>query len=140
MWAGSSKWDKDIEPMGEINVTPLVDVMLVLLIIFMVTAPLLSQGVNVDLPDADAPPMQQNIEPLVVTVRADGRIYMQKHRIELRQLAPRIQAMRKVKPRLPVFIRGDARTPYERIAQVMSALEIAGIRQVGLVTEPVRER
>ncbi|MDX8402577.1 MAG: ExbD/TolR family protein, partial [Mariprofundaceae bacterium] len=120
MWAGKSKWDKDAEPMGEINVTPLVDVMLVLLIVFMVTAPLLTQGVNVDLPDADAPPMQQNIEPLVVTVRADGRLFLQKHAIELPRLAPRISAMRRQKPDLPVFIRGDAKTPYERIAQVMS--------------------
>ncbi len=138
MWAGKSKWDKEIEPMGEINVTPLVDVMLVLLIVFMVTAPLLTQGVNVDLPDADAPPMQQNIEPLVVSVRADGRLFMQKHPVSLEQLAPRIQAIRKGKPDLPVFVRGDAKTPYERIAQVMSALERAGVRKVGLVTEPVR--
>jgi len=78
MWAGSSKWSKDNEPMGEINVTPLVDVMLVLLIIFMVTAPLLTQGVNVDLPDADSPPMQQNIEPLVISIRANGKIFYAK--------------------------------------------------------------
>ncbi len=138
MWAGSSKWDKDTEPMGEINVTPLVDVMLVLLIIFMVTAPLLTQGVNVNLPKASSPPMQQNIEPLVVTVRKDGRIYLQRRAIRLRQLAPRIVAIRKQKPNLPVFIRGDAKTPYERIAQVMSRLAKANIQKVGLVTEPRR--
>ncbi|MDX8407666.1 MAG: protein TolR [Mariprofundaceae bacterium] len=124
--------------MGEINVTPLVDVMLVLLIIFMVTAPLLTQGVNVDLPDADSPPMQQNIEPLVISIRANGKIYMQKHAIDLKQLAPRIAAMRKQKPNLPVFIRGDAKTPYEHVARVMSLLESSGIRKVGLVTEPGR--
>ncbi|RMH60817.1 MAG: protein TolR [Zetaproteobacteria bacterium] len=138
MWAGSSKWNKDTEPMGEINVTPLVDVMLVLLIIFMVTAPLLTQGVNVDLPDSEAPAMQQNVEPLVVTIQRDGSIFLQKHAIELDQLAPRIAAMRKEKPNLPVFIRGDAKTPYEYIAKVMGRLESAGIRQVGLVTEPER--
>lgn len=138
MWAGQSKWSKDSEPMGEINVTPLVDVMLVLLIIFMVTAPLLTQGVNVDLPDAESPAMQQNVEPLVVTIRADGKIYMQKMAIDIKQLAPRIQAMRKQKPGLPVFIRGDAKTPYGRVAEVMSLLETAGIRKVGLVTEPHR--
>jgi len=138
MWAGSSKWEKDTEPMGEINVTPLVDVMLVLLIIFMVTAPLLTQGVNIDLPDAKSPPMQQNIEPLVISIRANGKIYLQKHIIKLNQLAPRISAMRKQKPGLPVFIRGDAKTPYERVARVMSLLETAGIRKVGLVTEPGR--
>ena len=138
MWAGSSKWDKDTEPMGEINVTPLVDVMLVLLIIFMVTAPLLTQGVNVDLPDTQSPPMQQNVEPLVISIKSDGSIFLQKHAITLEQLAPRIAAMRKEKPDLPVFIRGDAKTPYERVAQVMGRLESAGIRKVGLVTEPER--
>ncbi|MFQ5345809.1 MAG: protein TolR [Mariprofundus sp.] len=138
MWAGQSKWDKDLEPMGEINVTPLVDVMLVLLIIFMVTAPLLTQGVNVDLPEADAPSLQQNVEPLVVTIAADGDIHIQKHTINIKQLAPRIQAMRKVKPDLPVFIRGDAKTPYGRVAEVMALLESAGIKKVGLVTEPHR--
>jgi len=138
MWAGQSKWDKETEPMGEINVTPLVDVMLVLLIIFMVTAPLLTQGVNVDLPDADSPAMQQNIEPLVISIHKNGNIYIQKHQIKLKKLAPRISAMRKNKPNLPVFIRGDAKTAYEHIAQVMGALEQAGIKKVGLVTEPGR--
>jgi len=138
MWAGQSKWGKDSEPMGEINVTPLVDVMLVLLIIFMVTAPLLTQGVNVDLPDADSPPMQQSVEPVVITIHKDGKIYIQKSRIKLKQLAPRIDAMRKANPNLPVFIRGDAKTAYEHVAKVMSALESAGIRKVGLVTEPGR--
>ncbi len=138
MWAGQSKWGKDLEPMGEINVTPLVDVMLVLLIIFMVTAPLLTQGVNVDLPEADAPSLQQNVEPLVVTIRANGKIYMQKHSIDIKQLAPRIKAIRQTKHNLPVFIRGDAKTPYGRVAQVMGMLESAGIKKVGLVTEPRR--
>jgi len=138
MWSGQSKWDKGLEPMGEINVTPLVDVMLVLLIIFMVTAPLLTQGVNVDLPEADSPALQQNVEPLVVTIRANGRIYLHKHSIQIKQLAPRIQAMRKQKPNLPIFIRGDAKTPYGRVAEVMGLLESAGIKKVGLVTEPRR--
>jgi len=139
MWAGQSKWgNKDLEPMGEINVTPLVDVMLVLLIIFMVTAPLLTQGVNIDLPEADSPALQQNIEPLVITVRANGKIYMQKHSIDIKQLAPRIKAMRKASPKLPVFIRGDAKTQYGHIAKVLASLESAEIKQVGLVTEPRR--
>lgn len=138
MWAGRSKWDKDTEPMGEINVTPLVDVMLVLLIIFMVTAPMLTQGVNVDLPDANAPAMQQNIEPLVITIRKNGDIFMQKQAIKLEKISPRIKAMRESNPKLPVFIRGDAKTPYELVARVMSDLESAGIRNVGLVTEPLR--
>ncbi|MDQ6993493.1 MAG: protein TolR [Mariprofundus sp.] len=138
MWNSHNRWEKENEPMGEINVTPLVDVMLVLLIIFMVTAPLLSQGVNVDLPDAESPAMQLNIEPLVVSVRADGSIFMRKNPIDIKQLAPRITAIRKQKPELPVFIRGDSKTPYGRIAEIMSLLETAGIRKVGLVTEPQR--
>jgi biopolymer transport protein TolR len=125
MWTGQSRWDKEAEPMGEINVTPLVDVMLVLLIIFMVTAPLLTQGVNVN-------------QPLVLTVKRDGRIYLQRHEIRLSQLAPRIRAIRAQKPGLPVFIRGDARTPYENVARVLSTLEAANIQKVGLVTEPYR--
>jgi len=138
MWAGQSKWTKDNEPMGEINVTPLVDVMLVLLIIFMVTAPLLTQGVNVDLPDANAPAMQQNVEPLVVSIKANGQLYIQKNSISIKQLAPRIEAILKQKPGTPVFIRGDAKTPYGKVAEVMSLLETAGIKKVGLVTEPHR--
>jgi len=138
MWAGKSKWSQDTEPMGEINVTPLVDVMLVLLIIFMITAPLLTQGVNVDLPETESSALQQNIEPLVITIRANGKIFMQKHAIKINQLAPRIKAMQKQKPGIPVFIRGDAKTPYGRVASVMSSLETAGIKKVGLVTEPRR--
>jgi biopolymer transport protein TolR len=140
MWTGQSRWDKEAEPMGEINVTPLVDVMLVLLIIFMVTAPLLTQGVNVDLPQAASPPMQQNTEPLVLTVQRDGRIFLQRHEISIGQLAPRIEAIRAQKPGLPVFIRGDAKTPYENVARVLSTLEAANIQKVGLVTEPYRRR
>ena len=84
--------------------------------------------------------MQQNIEPLVVTIRANGNIYMQKQKqsINIKQLVPRIKAMRQQKPGLAVFIRGDAKTPYGRVAEVMSLLESAGIQKVGLVTEPRR--
>jgi len=138
MWAGKSKWSQDTEPMGEINVTPLVDVMLVLLIIFMITAPLLTQGVNVDLPESESSALQQNIEPLVITIRANGEIFIQKHPIKIDQLAPRVKAMQQQKPGIPVFIRGDAKTPYGRVANVMSSLESAGIKKVGLVTEPRR--
>lgn len=138
MWAGQSKWSKDTEPMGEINVTPLVDVMLVLLIIFMVTAPLLTQGVNIDLPDAKSAPMQQDVEPLVVSIRSNGDVYLQKEKINEDTLIVRIQAIRENKANTPIYLRGDAKTPYEYIARVMSDLEQAGIQKVGLVTEPAR--
>jgi len=138
MWAGRNRWDQQPEPMGEINVTPLVDVMLVLLIIFMITAPLLTQGVNIDLPNADAPAMQQSVEPLVITVAASGEIYMQKHRVGIDQLASSIADMRRQKPGMPVYVRGDAHARYEAVARVMSILASNGVQKVGLVTEPGR--
>jgi len=124
--------------MSQINITPMVDVMLVLLIIFMVAAPMLTQGVNVDLPDAKAPQIRQQVEPLVISIQEDGSLFMQNKSIDIKQLAPRIAAMRKAKPKLPVFIRGDAKTPYEFVARVMGLLESAGIKQISLVTEPQR--
>ena len=135
-WRSKEQWSSN-KPMADINVTPLVDVMLVLLIIFMVTAPLLTQGINIDLPDSNAPEMEQHIEPLVITIQKNGKIYMQKHQVSLQQLSSRIRAMRQQKPNLPIFIRGDARTPYQFIAQVMGHLERVNIKKIGLVTEPI---
>ncbi|MDX8380635.1 MAG: protein TolR [Ghiorsea sp.] len=131
-----SEWDTEGQLMSQINITPMVDVMLVLLIIFMVAAPMLTQGVNVDLPDANAPQIRQQIEPLVISIKKSGDLFMQNKRIDINQLAPRIQAMRKAKPKLPVFIRGDAKTPYEYVARVMGLLESSGIKEISLVTEP----
>jgi len=139
-WRSHHKWSSESAPMSDINVTPLVDVMLVLLIIFMVTAPLLTQGINVDLPDANAPEMAQHIEPLVITIQKDGAIYLQKHKVSLQQLSARIQGMRENNPNLPVFIRGDAQTPYQAIAQVMGHLESMNIKKIGLVTEPIHAK
>jgi len=136
MWKNRSEWSTDHQPMSQINITPMVDVMLVLLIIFMVAAPMLTQGVNVDLPDTNAPQIRQQVEPLVISVRANGDLFLQNKEVELNQISPRIAAMRKVKPDLPVFIRGDAKTPYENVARLMSSLESAGIKQISLVTEP----
>jgi len=138
-WSNHHNGNNETTPMSDINVTPLVDVMLVLLIIFMVTAPLLTQGINVDLPDAHAPEMQQHIEPLVITIQKDASIHMQKHTVSLKQLSSRIQGMRENNPNLPIFIRGDAQTPYQAIAQVMGHLESMNIKKVGLVTEPIHE-
>jgi len=139
-WRSHHEWNSESAPMSDINVTPLVDVMLVLLIIFMVTAPLLTQGINVDLPDTNAPEMEQHIEPLVITIQKDSAIYMQKHKVSLQQLSARIQGMRENNPNLPVFIRGDAQTPYQAIAQVMGHLESMNIKKIGLVTEPIHDK
>lgn len=135
---GHSQWADDFKPMSQINITPMVDVMLVLLIIFMVAAPMLTQGINLDLPDANAPQIRQQIEPLVISIRKNGDVFMQNKQVDVQQVVPRIVAMRKAKPDLPVFIRGDGKTPYENVAQIMSALERAGIKQISLVTEPSR--
>lgn len=138
MWKNHSRWESEHQPMSQINITPMVDVMLVLLIIFMVAAPMLTQGVNVDLPDANAPQIRQQLEPLVISIRKNGDVYMQKKKVAVNQVAPRVLAMRKAKPNLPVFIRGDAKTAYEHVAAIMAELESSGIKQISLVTEPQR--
>ncbi|MDQ7003765.1 MAG: protein TolR [Ghiorsea sp.] len=131
-----SEWDTEDQLIAQINITPMVDVMLVLLIIFMVAAPMLTQGVNVGLPDTDAPQIRQQVEPVVISIKKNGDLFIRNKQIEITQLAPRIQAMRKAKPKLPVFIRGDSQTAYGDVARVMSLLESAGIQQISLVTEP----
>ena len=131
-----SVWDDEYQPMSQINITPMVDVMLVLLIIFMVAAPMLTQGVNVDLPDANAPQIRQQTEPLVISIKKNGDVFMQNHQVSMEQVAPRVAAMRKAKPNLPVFIRGDAKTAYGNVARIMGDLEAAGIQHISLVTEP----
>jgi len=136
MWTGQSRWSNDQEPMGEINVTPLVDVMLVLLIIFMVTAPLLTQGIDVDLPKNDAADLSQSVEPLVVSIRRDGMVFLQRQQVKIDQLVPKIKAIRRNKPKLPIYIRGDAKVAYAHVAKVMGLLARAGIEKVGLITEP----
>jgi len=136
MWTGQSSWSSEQEPMGEINVTPFVDVMLVLLIIFMVTAPLLTQGIDVDLPKSAAADLSQSVEPMVVSIRRDGSLFLQRKRVKITQLVPTITAIRRNKPNLPIYIRGDANVPYSRVAKVMGLLAQAGIEKVGLITEP----
>ena len=95
------------QPMSEINVTPFVDVMLVLLVVFMVTAPLLTVGVPVDLPKTEAARLTDQVEPLVITVNAEGRIFLQETEVEQDQLVPRLKAVTGAKPDLRIFVRGD---------------------------------
>ena len=122
-------------PMSEINVTPMVDVMLVLLVIFMVTAPLLTVGVQVDLPKAEAAPIPGKDEPLSITVDAEGRIYIQDTEVDLDALAPRLVAITGNSPDLRVFVRGDKTIHYGRVMEVMGTVNAAGFRKVALVTE-----
>ena len=122
--------------MSQINVTPFVDVMLVLLIIFMVTAPMLDQGVEVDLPEvAEAPGLPAQQEPLVITLQKDGQILIGKARIDqLSKLGPVIQQALKGKPDREVFLEADEKVPYGRVVQVMAAVKKAGVEKLGMVT------
>ncbi len=123
-------------PMSEINVTPMVDVMLVLLIVFMVAAPLLTVGVPVDLPKASAPAINENKEPLVVTINAKGQIYLQETTLENDQLVPRLVAITHNNPTASIYVRGDQAINYGRVLEVMSMISAAGFTKVSLVAEP----
>ncbi len=126
---------------AEINVVPYIDVMLVLLIIFMVTAPMLMQGVKVDLPDADTAPVEnQDSEPLIVSVDAAGQLFLniggnEKQALELATIRQRVAAVLRRSPGKPVLVWGDQAVPYGRVVTVMSTLQEAGAPSVGLVTE-----
>ena len=123
-------------PMAEINVTPFVDVMLVLLIIFMVAAPLMTVGVPVQLPETAARslPAEQE-EPLTVTVTADGAIAIQTTEVAPEELLPRLRAIAAERESTRVFLRADGAVPYERVVQVMGALNAGGFSDIGLVTD-----
>ena len=108
------------KPMAEINVTPFVDVMLVLLVVFMVTAPLLTVGVQVDLPKADTKPIPGQDEPLTVTVKADGTVFLQETETPLETLGPRLVAITGSNPDARIFVRGDRTLAYGRVMEVMA--------------------
>jgi len=128
--------------MAEINVVPYIDVMLVMLVIFMITAPLLTQGVQVELPAADAEPMStDSTEPLVVTVDAKGRLYMNlgenpDQPVSEELVVQRTAAVLRHKPKTPVMVRGDRSVEYGAVVRAMVLLQRAGAPSVGLVTEP----
>jgi len=125
--------------MGEINVVPYIDVMLVLLVIFMITAPLLSQGVKVDLPKATAHPVDtQDRETLIVTVNREGQYFLDDKRMSPDDLGKKVAAILRVRPQTPVLIRGDRRTDYGEVVKAMTLLQSAGAPSVGLLTEPTR--
>ena len=122
-------------PMSDINVTPFVDVMLVLLIVFMVTAPLLTVGVPVDLPQTDAENISTPDEPLVVSVDAQGTIYIQETAVIDAELVPRLKAITGNKPDTRIFVRGDKAIDYGRVMQVMGLINAAGFTKVALLAE-----
>jgi len=122
-------------PLAEINVTPLVDVMLVLLIIFMVTAPLMTSGVPVDLPKVDAKPVNQDSEPLTVTINAAGAIFLQEEETPIAEIVPKLQAIAKNNPERRIFVRGDKDLAYGRIMEVMGTITQGGFSKVALLAE-----
>lgn len=129
------------KPMAEINVVPYIDVMLVLLIVFMVAAPMLMQGVEVELPDAPAQPVgQQDDEPLIVSVKADGTFYInlgadQEQQKTLEEIQSNVSKIMRRKPKTAVLVWGDKNVPYGEVVTLMTVLQAAGAPSVGLVTE-----
>ena len=129
------------KPMSQINVVPYIDVMLVLLVIFMITAPLLTQGVDVDLPQADAQPLPPEADdPLVVTVTAAGDLYLdvgeaKQKPVDAETLQQRVAAVLRNKPRTPIMVRADRNVEYGKVVEAMVLLQGAGAPSVGLVTE-----
>ncbi len=122
-------------PVTDINVAPFVDVMLVLVIIFMVAAPLLNIGVPVDLPKATVKPLPESQDPLVVTVDGEGNIFIQEAEVPEEALVPRLQALSQVNADLRIFVRGDRAINYGRVMQVMGMVSQAGFSKVALVAE-----
>lgn len=122
-------------PMADINVTPLVDVMLVLLIVFMITAPLLTVAVPIDLPKAQAQSVKQDKEPLVISVDMRGQVYLQESKSELDDLVGKLKAVTGANPDARIFVRGDKGVPYGRIMEVMGTINAAGFTKVALVAE-----
>ena len=123
--------------MAEINVTPMVDVMLVLLIIFMVAAPLLTVGVPLDLPQTQAKSLDQDKEPLTVSVNTKGEVFLQNSEIKIEELVPKLQAVTQARGGNDerIYVRGDKKVDYGAVMRVMGRLSAAGFRRVALVTE-----
>ncbi len=121
-------------PMSEINVTPFVDVMLVLLIIFMVAAPLLTVGVPIDLPETQAKQLNSETQPISISVREGGQIFLQETEITQQELIPKLQAIAENGYEERLYVRGDKATDYGTVMRIMGALNQAGYKKIGLVT------
>ena len=127
------------EPISEINVTPFVDVMLVLLIIFMVTAPLLTVGVQVELPETSADTLPEETEPLTLTINAKGEIFIQETKVEFEKIIPKILAVSNNRTDTRIFVRGDKTINYGRVLEIMGMLSGSGFTKVALISEPNKE-
>jgi len=129
----------DQDNISQINVTPLVDVMLVLLVIFMVTAPILQQGVNVDLPQVAAGPLEGTDEQLVVVITRDGKVQLNDTPLKVDELGQKLTAIVRLQPDRAIYLRADKNVPYGKVVEVMAAVRNAGVRKLGMVTEPLRD-
>lgn len=128
------------QAVSDINVTPMVDVMLVLLVIFMVTAPMLSVSIPVDLPQTQGSSVPSDKEPLVITLTARGEIYLQETKIAPEMLVQRLKATRGANPEMRIFLRGDRKLSYGNIMEVMGQLNAAGFKHVALVADIPKEK
>lgn len=125
-------------PLSEINVTPFVDVMLVLLIIFMVTAPLMQQGIDVDLPETTTQPLRVRDEPLILTVKKDGKYYVGRKELPAEALREKLEAIFEGRDSKEIFLRADEEAPYGVVVKALAAAREAGASSLGMVTEPER--
>lgn len=128
------------DTISQINITPFVDVMLVLLIIFMVTTPILQQGVSVDLPEVSAGPLTgKDEQQLVVIVTRDGKVQLNDSPLKVDELRQKLAAIMKQRPDRDVYLRADKNVPYGKVVEVMAAVRTAGVRKLGMVTEPLKD-
>lgn len=123
-------------PVSEINVTPLVDVMLVLLIIFMVAAPMMTVGVPIDMPETSAKPLNSDTQPITVSVNTAGEIFLQETPISLEELVPKLEAIAKTGYNERIYVRGDTNANYGGVIKVMAQISAAGFKNIGLITLP----
>lgn len=127
------------ENISQINITPLVDVMLVLLVIFMVTAPILQQGVAVDLPQVSTGVLESKEESLIVSVSREAKVHLNERALTLSDLQQRLSEIAEKTPNRPVYLRADKGVPYGKVVEVMAVVRNAGIQKLGMVTEPLRD-
>jgi len=132
---GGGRRRGNYQPLSEINVTPFVDVMLVLLIVFMITAPLLTVGVPIELPKTKAKSIAESEEPLVITVNAEGVVFIQDTEVEIENLVPRLKAITENKADTRIYLRGDRSVDYGRVMEVMGTINLAGFTRVAMITE-----